>query len=222
VVRPQSRAHRNRLFLSLDNFSRTECTEKGGFIHAIPCTPDDVLWLNNQLSDFSGLDVKDLTQVEVTGRKRMRITYDFIKKNVPGFENCYLMDTATQTGVRCTRRLTGEHMVTAEDMESGIVHEDTILEAPSFLAPVTEKPHTHVTYRCLVLHEVDNLLAAGRCVSADEMAINILSPVQFCIGTGQAAGAAAAMAIKEGITPRNVNYRKLRECLVSQGVLINT
>ena len=199
-----------------------ECTEKGGFIHAIPCTPDDVLWFNNQLSDFSGLDVKDLTQVEVTGRKRMRITYDFFKKNVPGFENCYLMDTATQTGVRCTRRLTGEYTVTAEDIESGIVHEDTILEAPSFIAPVTEKPHIHVPYRCLVPHKVDNLLAAGRCVSADEMAINILSPIQFCIGTGQAAGAAAAMAVKEGITPRNVNYRKLQECLVSQGVLINT
>ena len=104
------------------------------------------------------------------------------------------MDTATQTGVRCTRRLTGEYMVTAEDIESGIVHEDTILEAPSFLAPVTKKPHIYVPYRCLVPHKVDNLLAAGRCVSADEMAINILSPIQFCIGTGQAAGAAAAMA----------------------------
>jgi hypothetical protein len=44
----------------------------------------------------------------------MRITYDFFKKNVPGFENCCLMDTATQTGVRCTRRLTGEYVVTAE------------------------------------------------------------------------------------------------------------
>jgi len=167
-----------------------ECTEKGGFTHAISCTPDDVMWFNNQLSDFDGLDVKDITQVEITGRKRMRITYDFFKKYVPGFENCYLMDTATQTGVRCTRRLAGEYIVTMEDIESGVVHEDTILEAPSFMAPVTEKPHIHVPYRCLVPKKLDNLLAAGRCVSADETAINILSPIQFCISTGQAAGTA--------------------------------
>jgi hypothetical protein len=199
-----------------------ECTKKGGFIHAISCTPDDVMWFNNQLSGFEGLDVKDLTQVEITGRKRMRITYDFFKKYVPGFENCYLMDTATQTGVRCTRHLIGEYTVTAEDTESGIVHEDTILEAHSFIAPVTEKPHIYVPYRCLVPDKIDNLLAAGRCVSADEMAINILSPIQFCISTGQAAGTAAAMAVKEGIIPRKVEYNRLKECLVSQGVIINT
>ena len=198
------------------------CAEKGGFTHAIQCTPDDVMWFNNQLSDLDGLDVTDLTRVEVTGRKRMRISYNFFKKYVPGFENCYLMDTATQTGVRCTRRLTGKYMVTMEDIASGVVHGDTILEAPSFLAPVTEKPHIHVPYRCLVPEKLDNLLAAGRCVSADEMAINILSPIQFCIGTGQAAGTAAAMAVKEGIPPRKVLYGKLQERLVSQGVLLNT
>jgi hypothetical protein len=199
-----------------------DCTLKGGFTHAISCTPDDVMWFNNQLSGFDGLDVNDLTQVEITGRKRMRITYDFFKKYVPGFENCYLMDTATQTGVRCTRRLTGKYTVTMEDIESGVVHEDTILEAPSFMAPVTEKPHIHVPYRCLIPEKIDNLLAAGRCVSADEMAINILSPIQFCMGTGQAAGTAAAIAVKEGISPRHVNHRRLQECLISQGVLLNT
>ena len=113
-------------------------------------------------------------------------------------------------------------MVTVEDIESGVVHEDTILEAPSFVGSVAEKPHIYVPYRCLVPEKVDNLLTAGRCVSADEMAINILSPIQFCIGTGQAAGTAAAMAIKEGIAPRNVNYGRLKDCLVSQGVIINT
>ncbi len=198
-----------------------ECTEKGGFTHAISCTPDDVMWFNNQLSGFDGLEVKDLTHVEISGRKRMRITYEFFKKYVPGFENCYLMDTATQTGVRCTRRLTGEYTVTMEDIESGAVHEDTILEAPSFLATVTEKPHIHVPYRCLVPEKIDNLFAAGRCVSADEMAINTLSPIQFCIGTGQAAGTAAALAVKEGIPPRKINYSKLQECLMTQNVKLN-
>lgn len=196
-----------------------ECAEKGGFTMAIRCSRDDILWFNNQLSDLSGIDVKDLTHVEVMGRKRMRITYDFFKKNVPGFENCYLMDTATQVGVRCSRRLSGEYIFTIKDIGAGVPFEDTILVGPSFSGTVSEKnPHIYVPYRCLVPEKVDNLLTAGRCVSADEIAINTLSPIQFCFGTGQAAGTAAAMAIKEGIAPRQVNYRDLQELLVSQGV----
>ncbi|MFC1920382.1 FAD-dependent oxidoreductase [Chloroflexota bacterium] len=196
-----------------------ECTEKGGFTQAIRCSRDDILWFNNQLSDLNGLNVKDLTSVEVNGRKRMRITYDFYKKNVPGFEKCYLMDTATQVGVRASRLLTGEYTVSVEDLSSGIEHDDTILVGPSFSGTVSDKnPHIYVPYRCLVPEKVDNLLTAGRCVSADQIAINMLSPIQFCIGTGQAAGTAAAMAVKEGITPRQVNYKELQTCLVSQGV----
>ena len=129
-----------------------ECTEKGGFTQAIRCSRDDVFWFNNQLSDLDGLNVKDLTSVEVNGRKRMRITYDFYRKNLPGFEKCYLMDTATQVGVRSSRRLKGEYIVTAKDISSGIIHEDTILVGPSFSGSVSEKnPHIYVPYRCFGL-----------------------------------------------------------------------
>ena len=132
------------------------------------------------------------------------------------------MDTATQVGVRSSRRLKGEYIVTAKDISSGIIHEDTILVGPSFSGSVSEKnPHIYVPYRCLVPEQVDNLLTAGRCVSADQMAINILSPIQFCIGTGQAAGTAAAMAVKEGLSPRQINYKKLQTQLFSQGVLLS-
>jgi hypothetical protein len=196
-----------------------ECTEKGGFTQAIRCSRDDILWFNNQLSDLDGLNVRDLTSVEVNGRKRMRITYDFYKKNVPGFENCYLMDTATQVGVRSSRRLTGEYTVTMEDIASGKEQEDTVLVGPSFSGTVSDKnPHIYVPYRCLVPEKVDNLLTAGRCVSADQIAINVLSPIQFCIGTGQAAGTAAAVAVKDGIAPRKVDYKELQKRLTSQGV----
>jgi hypothetical protein len=196
-----------------------ELTKMGGFPQCIRCSRDDVLWFNNQLSDLSGLDVNDLTWVEVNGRKRMRITYDFFKKNIPGFENCYLMDTATQVGVRSSRRLIGEYMVTSKDTTSGKKFEDTILVGPSFSGRASgENPYIYVPYRCLVPHSVDNLLTAGRCVSADPMAINTLSPIQYCIGTGQAVGTAAAIAIKQGITPRKVNYKELQSTLMSQGV----
>jgi len=196
-----------------------ELTEKGGFPQAIRCSRDDIMWFNNQLSDLSGLNVKDLTWIEVNGRKRMMITYDFFKKNVPGFEKCYLTDTAAQVGIRSSRRLIGEYIVTQENVMSGTVYQDTILEGPSFSGRISRHNlHIYVPYRCLIPAKIDNLLTAGRCVSADAMAINMLSPIQFCISTGQAAGTAAAMAVKNNITPRQVDYKELQARLVSQGV----
>jgi hypothetical protein len=196
-----------------------ELTEKGGFPQAIRCSRGDIMWFNNQLYDLSGLNVKDLTWIEVNGRKRMLITYDFFKKNVPGFEKCYLMDTATQISIRSSRRLIGEYIVTQENIISGTVYQDTILEGPSFSGKISRhNPHIYVPYRCLIPAKIDNLLTAGRCVSADAMAINILSPIQFCINTGQAAGTAAAIAVKNNITPRQVDYKELQARLVSQGV----
>ena len=163
--------------------------------------------------------MEDLTYVELNARKSMLISHKFLKEKIPGFENSYIMDTASQTGTRGSRRLIGEYVVTWEDVMSGIVHPDTIALLPH-LHNTPEKGFPLVTmpYRALVPRIIENLLAAGRCFSSDPAANNVLNWIQQCIPMGQAAGTAAALAVKSGVTPRKVNIPDLQKNLGKQGV----
>jgi hypothetical protein len=196
-----------------------ELENLGGFTLYVRTWREDVVWFNNFLPGLDGLNVEDLTWVEVNARKKMLITYDFFKKNIPGFEKSFIMDTASQIGVRASRRLIGEYIVTEQDIQSGILYEDTIAVVPARQwAPSLRSPLIYIPYRSLLPQRVENLLAAGRCFSADQVANDILSPIQCCVAMGQAAGTAAALAIKSGVSPRRVAYRALQEHLLSQGV----
>jgi hypothetical protein len=192
---------------------------QGGFSHFIRTTRDETLWVNNAVGGLNPLEVTDLTWLEVDGRKRMLTTHRFLQKYVPGFENSFIMDTASQLGVRSSRRLIGEHILTEKEIYSGLVFPDTIAVCPDIGHTCSpEHPHWHVPYRSLIASQVENVLAAGRCFSADIVANDVLAPIQFCIAMGQAAGTAAALTIKQGVTLKTLDYQTLRSSLQSQGV----
>jgi len=193
----------------------------GGFTMALRTWRNDVLWFNNHIGGLNGLDVEDLTRLEINARKSMLVTYDFFKKEIPGFELCYLMDTASQTGVRSSRRLVGEYVVTRNDINSGRIFEDTIAVCPDFRHGQTSgNLHMHIPYRSLLPRRIDNLLVAGRCLSSDQVANDILSPIQFCIAMGQAAGTAAALSVKNNVAPRRVDFALLKSHLINQYVIL--
>jgi hypothetical protein len=81
-----------------------------------------------------------------------------------------------------------------------------------------EHPHWQVPYRSLVPLNLKNVLAAGRCISADPVANDLLAPIQYCFATGQAAGTAAAIAVKDKISVAQVDIRKLQKRLINQNV----
>ncbi len=196
-----------------------ELEKTGGFTHYINTTRDDVIWVNNAIGDLNPLSVSDLTWLEVNGRKRILLTQQFLKKYMPGFENSFIMDTASQIGVRSSRRLSGEHILTEKEIFSGLIFPDTVAICPDFrhtLSP--EYPHWHIPYRSLIPRKIDNLLVAGRCFSSDLVANDLLAPIQFCMAMGQAAGTAAALAIKQGVSVRDLDYRLLQKYLVKQDV----
>jgi hypothetical protein len=196
-----------------------ELERLGGFTHYINTTHEDVIWVNNAVGGLDPLNVSDLTWLEVNGRKRMLVTHRFLKSHIPGFEHSFIMDTASQIGVRSSRRLIGEHVLTEKEIFSGLVFPDTIAVCPDFRHTVSpEHPHWHVPYRSLIPRQVDNLLAAGRCYSSDLVANDLLAPIQFCMAMGQAAGTAAALAIEHKVSVRDLDYRLLQNCLVKQGV----
>lgn len=196
-----------------------ELTDKGGFNTYWRSAHPDILWCNNWIPNLSALNVEDLTWVEVNARKSMLLSLKFLKQNVPGFKEAFIMDTASQIGTRGSRRLVGEHVVTWQDVLSGAIHEDSIAVLPHLGQTVSKGfPHVYIPYRALLPRRIDNLLVAGRCFSSDVNANNSLNWIQQCIPTGQAAGTAAALAIKKGITPREVDHSALQASLLKQGV----
>jgi len=196
-----------------------ELTGKGGLNTYWRSAREDTWWCNNWIPNLSALDVEDLTYVEVNVRKKMLLSHKFLKENVPGFKNSYIMDTASQIGTRASRRLTGEHVVTWDEVTSGVVHNDSIAVLPHLGMKVSDGyPLVHIPYRALLPRKIDNLIVAGRCFSSDIHANNALNWIQQCIPTGQAAGTAAALAIKEGITPKKVDPSVLQTSLLGQGV----
>jgi hypothetical protein len=191
----------------------------GGFTMYLRTLREDVVWFNSFLGNMDGLNVEDLTAVEVDGRKRMLLTHQFFKKNVPGFEESFIVDTASQIGVRATRRLIGEYVITEEDLQTGRLHEDTIAVIPARQwIPSIRSPLVHIPYRALLPLKKENLLVAGRCLSSDQAANNALAPIQCCVAMGEAAGTGAALATKNNVCPGRIDYRALQKRLLAQGV----
>jgi hypothetical protein len=198
-----------------------ELVKLGGFPVAQRSAHDDVLWVSNWVPGMDILNVEDLTHVEVSIRKRMLLTYDFFRKNIAGFEKSFVLDTASQTGTRGSRRVVGEYVVTEKDWRSGKTYEDTIAVLPQQRRIVSpEYPHMHIPYRSLVPRKVENLLVAGRSFSSDDVANNEYNLIPHCTLYGMAAGTAAALATKSGVKVRNVDIAALKDSLIKQNVVL--
>ncbi len=193
-----------------------EMREAAGFdVFALPTHRDDQVWVNNWVVGRDCLDVDDITWTEVNVRKAMLRVVDILKRKMPGFEKSFILDTASQLGTRGSRRLVGEHVVTEEDVRSGVVFPDTIAMIPPFHI---KTPPKAIPYRSLVPVKVEDLLVAGRCFSSDPFANDLLNLIPFCVAMGEAAGTAAAVALGDGVQPRKVDAKKVQKKLVEQGV----
>jgi hypothetical protein len=151
---------------------------------------------------------------------------NLLKENVPGFENAYVEKTPNIPGLRDTHRVLGEYVLTEEDIRKGRAFDDSIAISnmwPDVFGPDYEHaeiwypPPYDVPYRSLVSKNTDNLLAAGATVSADFVS---WAAVRYCspsICTGQAAGTAAALAVKNKVSPKKLDVKQLQDTLRKQG-----
>jgi hypothetical protein len=216
-----------------------EAKEKGEFSHAKDWFTMFLLprpgewWANvSRVHHVDATDADQLAQAEIEGHRQVMYLVDFMRKRLPGFENCTLLDTGTQIGVRETRRIMGEYVLTAEDVFGARRFEDAIARVSfpidihdpkgggGFFEGPRDGPYYTVPYRCLVPLQIDNLLVAGRCISATHEAHGSLRVMPPCFATGQAAGTAAALALETDTTPRKVDTVLLRESLTQQGALV--
>lgn len=178
---------------------------------------DVAFFMSPRLYGYSCLDVEDLTAVEVQSRRLMMQILDFYRRNVPGFEHAWVMDTAPQMGTRHSRRLVGAKRVTRADWTRGVRHEDEIGLCP---APTPQHPTVSIPYGSLVPERLENLLAAGRNLSCDPASHTFLREIPVCWVMGQAAGVAAALAADGGLRVRDVDVREVQRRLLRQGAVV--
>jgi hypothetical protein len=178
---------------------------------------DVALFMGPRLAGYSAVDVEDLTEVEIRSHRLMAQHLAVYRDHAPGFEAAFLMLSAPQIGVRHARRLVGVSTVTREDWSRGVPCPDEIGVSPS-LTP--KYPVISVPYGALVPESLDGLLVAGRAISCDATSHSFLREVPQCWLTGQAAGAAAALAVAQGVAPRRVAIDRLQAELGRQGALV--
>lgn len=172
-------------------------------------------------------DVWDLTKAETLGRKQALWAIEAFRHYIPGFEKAKLRNFGMTLGTRESRLIEGLCRVSKEHVLNQGRCEDSIGIFPEFIdgsgyliLPLTGRFY-EVPYGCLIPREVDNLLVAGRCISADVIAHTSMRNMMCCTVTGQGAGTAAALSLKEECLPRELPPPLLQEGLVSQGVRVH-
>jgi len=192
---------------------------------------------SSQVGNCDATNVEDLTYAEIECRRQIVMAWKFIRKYLPGFENAYITRGGPEVRIREGRRIMGDYVLTREDVieerkfpdvigksafPAGAVH----VVGPSTLAtmkppdvPKTGGSHD-IPYRCLVPREVENLLVAGKAISARREAYQRF--LMQTMVTGQAAGVAAALCARDNITPRmlEADVSELQRILIDQGAIL--
>jgi hypothetical protein len=207
--------------------------EKAGFAVAAwyaydPTTVPGVVNVNNGgwrgMDNVDGARSGDLTAADRMG---MQVAVDFVRLarlyRIPGLEHCYLERAGAAVGVRDTRRIVGEYVVTVEDARTGAEFDDVIarkygaIDAVQLYTGQMESGFAY-PYRALLPKRIENLLVAGRCGSATFLGHAAGKSMGNMMALGQAAGVAAALAVREQVTPRALDVGLVQDALVAMGV----
>jgi hypothetical protein len=198
---------------------------------------------SSRVYGLNGADPMELSRAEIEGRRQMRLLFEFARKWIPGCQASYILDSAAHIGIRETRRIVGEYVLTEDDIVQGQSFVDSIAVDCHRNNPGGEKGHSpdggegsetdedvrvriaplvtyEIPYRSLVPKRIDNLLVAGRCISATHMADAFTRNQPAVMATGQAAGIAAALCARNNKSPRDMEVRELQKRLKESGVIL--
>jgi hypothetical protein len=176
--------------------------------------------------------VEDVTKAEIEGLRQARKVFKFLKENAPGFNEAIFMGCASTIGIRESRHIHGVSCITADDILNYRVPKNSIavmatnldthddVDSGGSLIVLDRGAFYGVPYTCLVPRNCDNLLVAGRSISADGFASSSIRMMPCCMAFGQAAGTAAAISISSHTLPKDIDQQRLRKILQKQGVYL--
>jgi ribulose 1,5-bisphosphate synthetase/thiazole synthase len=180
------------------------------------------------ITDIDGTNAEDLTKATITCRNQMEAIVKYLREFAPGYENCYIISSASLIGVRETRHFKGKCTITEQDILEAKVFEDYVVLDAHFNFDVhnitgsgldktgvqkhfTQKNGYTIPYGCLIPEKKENLLLAGRNISGTHLAHSNFRVMPICVGIGEAAGTAAAIAVSKDCALTAVTAKEIRE-----------
>ena len=183
-----------------------------------------------RIANVDATDTRQVTQALIEGRRQVQQVADFMRRHVPGCEHMQVLQVASALGVRESRHIVGEYQLTVDDIMSRKHFDDAIctfgyaVDAHNSTGGGVHfqcvNDYYTIPYRCLLPVGCGNLLAAGRCISGTSGAAASYRVMPACVATGEAAGTAAALALRDGVAPRDVDVKELRAALIQNGAVI--
>lgn len=181
--------------------------------------------------NINPLDPRKAARGEMRQRRQIRDMVDFFKRKIPAFRDCRLIDTGVSMGMIGTRRIRGDYFITQEDIIEGKKFDDVIATGTYRIEvwdPSSQKNYFRhlintwytIPYRSLLPKGLENVLVAGSCISGQYIAMASWAIMPVCFKTGQAAGTAAAMCIKENVIPREIVVARLQSQLRKDGIFL--
>ncbi len=199
----------------------------------------EVVFNTTHVGHIDGTRSEDLTRAEIEGRRQMMSVVEFVRRRVPGFESAHLLRSAVNVGVRETRRILGDYVFGENDVIGARKFDDAIcrLAYPIDVHSGKGDGYTRaeersgpqappagdwyeIPYRCLLPRGLEDVLVAGRCVSSTQAGHGAIRIMPSCAAMGEAAGTAAALSIKSGVSPRDVDVQLLRRELRQRGAVV--
>lgn len=167
-----------------------------------------IVWCNcPHMPGYDGLSPEHMVASEYEGRERMMKLLAFARENIPGFENAKMLGAAEQMGIRQTRLLQGEYVVTKDDLNKRRWFADSVCRGRDYYTP----------YRALLPKGVDNLIVAGRHYSVESEAQKLSREIPPCMAQGEASGVAVALALQGNVALRDVDARAIQKQMRAQG-----
>lgn len=183
--------------------------------------------------DIDGTKAEDLTKATIVCREQMDRIVEFLREYAPGYENCFIISSASLIGIRETRHFHGKYTLSEDDILAARVFDDWIVKDAHFNFDIhniegagldkngvqhkfTQTKGYTIPYRCLVPESVEGLLLAGRCISGTHKAHSNYRVMPICVGMGEAAGYAATIAVNKGILPSEVNAADIQKLIENE------
>jgi hypothetical protein len=193
---------------------------------------DKIAVNGTRIIKVQGTDVWDLTYAEWEGRRQVNQIASFLTRCVPGFESAYVEQTGAAVGVRETRRILGEYVLTGDDVLKArkfsdvIAHGSYPIDIHNPTGPGTVLKHLprgeyyDIPLRCLIPLEVENMVVAGRCISGTHDSLSSYRVMSISMATGQAAGVCAALSVRRQVPPRQITPDDVQRLLIDQKAIL--